>query len=80
MSEFKSNCPHSDQHLQCDEQYSGRQIQRPSCNLLMRIPSVPGKTIQYQREFGMTWATQIPAGQSESANDSPWIQNRIQAD
>jgi DNA-directed RNA polymerase subunit RPC12/RpoP len=66
MSEFKFNCPHCDQHLQCDEQYSGRQIQCPSCNHLIRIPAVPGKTIQYQPESGMTWATYVPPGQSQS--------------
>ncbi len=66
MSEFKFNCPHCDQHLQCDEQYSGRQIQCPGCNHLIRIPAVPGKTIQYQPESGMTWATYVPAGQPKS--------------
>jgi hypothetical protein len=65
MSEFKFSCPHCDQHLQCDEQYSGRQIQCPGCDHLIRIPSVPGKTIQYQPESGLTWATHIPPGQSQ---------------
>jgi hypothetical protein len=65
MSEFKFNCPHCDQHLQCDEQYSGRQIQCPGCDHLICIPSVPGKTIQYQPESGMTWATHVPPGQAQ---------------
>jgi hypothetical protein len=62
MSEFKFNCPHCNQHLQCDEQSSGRQIQCPSCNVLIRIPSVPGKTAQCTPESGMTWATYVHPG------------------
>jgi hypothetical protein len=61
MSEFKFDCPHCHQHLQCEEQFSGREIQCPSCNVLIRIPAVPGKTAQYQPESGMTWATHLNA-------------------
>ncbi len=60
MSEFKFECSHCKQHLACDEQFSGRQIQCPGCNTLIRIPSVPGKTVHYQPESGMTWATHVP--------------------
>lgn len=60
MSEFKFNCPHCQQHLQCDEQFSGREIQCPTCKVLIRIPAVPGKTAMYQPESGKTWATYIP--------------------
>lgn len=60
MSEFKFSCPHCKQHLQCDEQFSGREIQCPGCNVLIRIPPVPGKTAQYDPESGKTWATHVP--------------------
>ena len=60
MSQFKFSCPQCDQHLQCDEAMSGRQIQCPSCNVLIRIPPVPGKTDMYNPESGKTWATFVP--------------------
>jgi DNA-directed RNA polymerase subunit RPC12/RpoP len=60
MSDFKFECPHCQQHLQCDEQFSGRQIQCPKCGHLIRIPPVPGKTAEYKAESGMTWATFVP--------------------
>ncbi|HUA67200.1 MAG TPA: hypothetical protein VMA13_01515 [Candidatus Saccharimonadales bacterium] len=54
MSEFKFSCPHCRQHLQCDEQFSGREILCPSCHHLIHIPPIPGKTAQYQPESGKT--------------------------
>jgi DNA-directed RNA polymerase subunit RPC12/RpoP len=54
MSEFKFNCPRCQQHLQCEEAFSGRQIQCPACKFLIRIPPVPGKTCQFTPESGMT--------------------------
>ena len=68
MNELKFSCPHCDQHLQCDEQFSGREIQCPGCNHLIRIPSIPGKTVDYQPESGKTWATYVPAGQVPLSN------------
>jgi len=65
MSEFKFSCPHCQQHLQCDEQFSGREIQCPKCNVLIRIPPVPGKTVQYKPESGKTWATFVPPGNAQ---------------
>ena len=62
MSEFKFSCPHCVQHFLCDEQFSGREIQCPNCNVLIHIPHVPGKTARYQPESGKTWATYIPSG------------------
>ncbi len=59
MSEFKFECPHCQQHLACDEQFSGRQIKCPGCNHVINIPAVTGKTAQYERESGMTWATHV---------------------
>jgi hypothetical protein len=65
MSEFKFNCPHCEQHLACDEQFSGRQIQCPGCQHLIRIPSIPGKTVDYKPESGNTWGTFVPSGNVE---------------
>ncbi len=62
MSEFKFSCPHCEQHLQCEEQHSGRQIQCPKCNHLIVVPSVPGKTANFQPQSGMTWNTYVPPG------------------
>jgi len=66
MSELKFECSHCKQHLACDDQHAGRQIQCPGCNTLIRIPSVPGKTIQYQPESGMTWVTHVPKGSPQN--------------
>jgi hypothetical protein len=62
MSEFKFACPHCQQHLQCDEQFSGREIQCPGCHHLIHIPHVPGRTVDYKPESGKTWATFVPQG------------------
>ena len=68
MNEFKFSCPHCDQHLQCDEQFSGREIQCPGCNHLIRIPPAPGKTVEFKPESGMTWATFVPGASTSSKN------------
>ena len=65
MGEFKFSCPQCQQHLQCHEQFSGREIQCPKCNMLIRIPPVPGKTANYKPESGKTWATFVPPGNVE---------------
>jgi len=62
MSDFKFACPHCGQHMQCEEQFSGRQITCPACKVLINIPPVPGKTADYQPQHGMTWNTHVPAG------------------
>jgi hypothetical protein len=61
MAEFKFSCPQCKQHLQCDEQFSGREIQCPACQILIRIPPVPGKTAQFNPESGKTWGTFVPS-------------------
>jgi len=66
MSDFKFDCPRCQQHLQCDEQFSGREIQCPSCHHLIRVPPAPGKTADYQPESGKTWATFVPPGNAAS--------------
>jgi hypothetical protein len=62
MSDFKFSCPHCQQHLMCDEKFSGREIQCPACNKLMWIPPIPGRTAQFVKESGKTWATYMPSG------------------
>ena len=62
MTEYKFSCPHCQQHLQCEEQFAGREIQCPACHHLIRIPPVPGKTADYRPEVGKTWATYAPRG------------------
>jgi DNA-directed RNA polymerase subunit RPC12/RpoP len=57
MSQLKFVCSHCQQHLECHEQMSGRQIQCPNCQMLIRIPPVPGKTADCSPESGKTWAT-----------------------
>jgi hypothetical protein len=44
MSQFKFACSHCGQRLECDEQFSGRQIPCPSCKALTLVPPVPAKT------------------------------------
>jgi DNA-directed RNA polymerase subunit RPC12/RpoP len=60
MNDHKFSCPHCEQHLQCDEQFAGREIQCPHCHHLIRIPPVPGKTVDYSPESGKTWNTFVP--------------------
>ena len=62
MNQFKFSCPHCEQHLQCDEQASGREIQCPNCHHLIRIPPIPGRTAEYNPESGKTWATFVSSG------------------
>ncbi|HOX58665.1 MAG TPA: hypothetical protein PLC99_17420 [Verrucomicrobiota bacterium] len=62
MSEFKFSCPHCQQHMKCNADASGRQIECPTCHHLIRIPPVPGKTAEYKPESGMTWGTFVPSG------------------
>ena len=62
MNQFKFSCPHCQQHLQCDEQASGREIQCPNCHHLIRVPAIPGRTTEYNPESGKTWATFVPSG------------------
>ena len=75
MSEFKFECPHCQQHLQCEEQHSGGQIQCPKCHHLIRIPPAPGKTAEYKPESGMTWQTFVappvaPPGKEGGGSES----------
>ena len=69
MSEFKFECSHCQQHIACDEQFSGRQIKCPACQHLITIPHVPGKTVDYQPESGKTWATYVPPPRVKKPNE-----------
>jgi hypothetical protein len=60
MADFKFECPHCKQHLKCNTTDSGRQVQCPSCHVLIRIPPVPGQTANYKPEQGKTWDTFVP--------------------
>jgi DNA-directed RNA polymerase subunit RPC12/RpoP len=71
MSDFKFSCPHCNQHLQANEQLSGRQIQCPNCSHLIRIPAVPGKTAQFNPQSGMTWATFVAPAQNPAPKSGP---------
>jgi hypothetical protein len=61
MNEFKFNCPQCDQHIQASEELVGRQFQCPGCNVLIRVPRVPGKEdlSSGRTEHGRTWDTYI---------------------
>jgi hypothetical protein len=41
MAEFKFSCPQCDQHILCDTDHSGLQINCPSCQQLIVIPPAP---------------------------------------
>ena len=40
MSEFKFTCPQCGQHILCDTQWSGREINCPACQQALVVPSV----------------------------------------
>ena len=65
MTDLKFSCPRCQQHLECDAQLSGREVQCPRCQVLIRIPPVPGQTAQYQPESGKTWQTFVSSGQAQ---------------
>jgi hypothetical protein len=71
MKEFKFACPHCEQHMVCDEQHSGRQIQCPGCHHLLVIPPAPGRTAHFVEESGMTWATYLDSGVAPAALKPP---------
>jgi hypothetical protein len=62
MKEFKFSCPHCQQHLQCDEELSGKQIQCPTCSVMIRVPVSPDKQAAGHGtvESGRTWDTFLP--------------------
>lgn len=73
MAEFKFSCPQCEQHLQCDEGLSGRQIQCPACNHLIRIPAPPWKSPEstFNAESGKTWDTILPRAVPKAPDANP---------
>lgn len=71
MSEFKFSCSHCGQHIKCDDQFSGRQIQCPACNVMIRIPPAPGKTADFKPQSGMTWDTFMPKSGKSAPGQNP---------
>jgi DNA-directed RNA polymerase subunit RPC12/RpoP len=68
MSEFKFNCTHCGQHLKCDEQLSGREIECPSCKKRVTVPWPHGKPT------GMTFVPEAwkkPSGSSSPGAERP---------
>jgi len=61
-NEFKFECPHCKQHLQCAVEHAGRQIQCPSCDHLINIPNPPAGSgfTRVPRQSGKTWDTFVP--------------------
>ena len=68
MSDFKFECPHCQQRMQVQVIHSGRQIQCPGCQHLIRVPPPPGAAPEeINPQSGMTWNTYVP-GQAEGKN------------
>jgi DNA-directed RNA polymerase subunit RPC12/RpoP len=64
MAEFKFNCVHCGQRLQCNEQLSGHEIECPSCQKNVIVPWPPGKS------SGMTFVPQTWGKPSASLPES----------
>jgi len=70
MNQFKFNCSHCGQRLECDPQYAGRQIPCPACHALTVVPAVPGTAVPSPQKSGMTyvpesWRTPPPPAEGE---------------
>ena len=75
MSDIKFECSHCQQHLACEEQDAGKQIQCPACNQLIQIPAEPAPAagasrlrISHQRP---EVSAQTGPAQSESLQPEP---------
>ena len=44
MADIKFSCPHCNQHITCDELWGGHQLQCPSCQGTLTVPSRPAPT------------------------------------
>ena len=62
MKYYKFSCSKCEQHLECEEQFCGRQVQCPNCNHVINVPPARGKTALYPLETGRTWTTFFPGG------------------
>jgi hypothetical protein len=75
MSQFKFNCSHCGQRLECDPQYAGRQIPCPACHALTAVPAVPETAAPSPGKSGMTcvpesWRTPAPGKSAPSPQKS----------
>jgi DNA-directed RNA polymerase subunit RPC12/RpoP len=55
MARHKFECSTCGQRLECDEQYSGREIVCPACQGRTRVPPVPGQAAPSPQKSGMTF-------------------------
>jgi hypothetical protein len=55
MSKFKFSCSNCGQHLECGEEYIGRQIPCPSCKALIAVPAAAAKASPIPLKSGMTF-------------------------
>jgi len=63
-SEMKFYCSQCDQPLRCDIQFAGRQIQRPGCLQIIRIPNSPSGSgfTQIEPKAAHAWDTSAWGG------------------
>jgi DNA-directed RNA polymerase subunit RPC12/RpoP len=47
MAEIKFSCPHCGQHISGNEQWSGRQIQCPTCAKALTVPQAPSPPVAF---------------------------------
>jgi outer membrane lipoprotein-sorting protein len=66
MAEFKFSCPQCDQHILCDADYSGAQINCPTCNQLIVVPQAPRSAAAPPSTLATQRPTSAPAAPSPS--------------
>ncbi len=67
MSDIKFECSHCKQHLACEEQDAGKQIQCPACNQLIQIPEVSAAIVPPAGPSRLHIAHQAPKAPRETA-------------
>jgi hypothetical protein len=55
MSKLKFSCSHCGQHLECDDQFAGREIPCPKCKAATVVPAAAGKPTPALQKSGMTF-------------------------
>ena len=74
MSEFKFSCPQCGQHILCDAQWSGREINCPACQQTLVVPSLAPPAIEVRTTTGPR-IPQKPSGKRVKYyryEDVPW--------
>lgn len=69
MSDFKFDCPKCGQHLKCDVQCSGQQIDCPTCKTQFAIPAPPARPAPAMPKSGMTFVPET--WRAASGSDKP---------